>query len=137
MQLAFFAARRKTQRNPPKCLRGITLVKAGPDLSKSRLKGAVGADEILGCGRSHDASSFLEVDPREGFSVRNFQIQVAKMAMVSDIIVYGDDETRKEEVSELGRRLARAQAKRRVEVEKAVDGWVPTYNTFVLEGMIL
>lgn len=134
MQLAFFAARRKIQRDPPTCFRGITVVKAGSDLSRSRLKGAVGVDEILDSSRRRDASSFLEVDPREGFSVRNFQIQIAKMAMVSDIVVYGDDETRGDEVCELGKQLARAQAKKRVEIAKAVDGYVPTYNTFVLEG---
>lgn len=137
MQLAFFAARRKTQRSPPKCFRGITIVKAGSDLSRSRLRGAVGADEILDYSwASQDATSFLEADPREGFSVRNFQIQVAKMATVSDIVVYGDDETRREKVHDLAKQLARAQANKRAELEKIVDGYVPAYNTFVLEGTI-
>lgn len=137
MQLAFFAARRKIQRNPPKCFRGITIVKAGSDLSRSCLKGAIAVDEILDSSGTRDACSFLEADPREGFSVRNFHIQVAKMATVSDIVVYGDDETSKEEVFETGKQVARAQIKKRAEIEEAVDGYVPTYNTFVLEGMII
>ncbi|KAI7249263.1 hypothetical protein KC335_g17852, partial [Hortaea werneckii] len=47
LQLAFFTARKKSLRRTPKCLRGLTIVKAGGDLSHSRLKGAIAADEIL------------------------------------------------------------------------------------------
>jgi dual specificity MAP kinase phosphatase len=89
IQQAFFIARRRALRKTPKCLRGITLVKAGGDLSCSRLKGAIAPEEFMNCGST---AEFKEIDPREGFSVRNFQIQAAKYAMVSDIIVYGDNE---------------------------------------------
>lgn len=103
IQQDFFLARRTTLRKTPRCLRGITLVKAGGDLSCSRLKGATAPDELLNCG---NAAEFKDIDPREGFSVRNFHIQVAKCAVVSDIIVYGDNEA---EVRKLAWRVTAAQ----------------------------
>lgn len=94
VQQAFFTARKRTLRRIPSCLRAVTVVKADGDLGCARLKGAVSPDEIIQHGNH---SEFIEADPREGFSVRNFQIQTAKIACVSDIIVYGKDvdETRK------------------------------------------
>jgi dual specificity MAP kinase phosphatase len=90
IQLAFFVARRKSLRKVPHVLRGVTIVKAGGDLSKARLKGAITPEEILApeslAGQTSDGR-FIDADPRDGFSVRNFQIQVPKMASVSDIIV--------------------------------------------------
>lgn len=88
IQQAFFAARRSVLRRTPSCLRAITLVKADGDLTCARLKGAVASEEFL---QSSESPEFLEANPREGFSVRNFQIQTAKVALTSDIIVYGDD----------------------------------------------
>ena len=133
MQLAFFTARRRTQRSPPKCFRGITIIKAGNDLSKSRLKGAVSPDEVLELKRGRDAT-FIDVDPREGFSVRNFQIQTAKMATVSDIVIYGDQSTKAEEIQELAKRSAIAQNNWRLRSGMIDDEDSPTYNTFVLSG---
>lgn len=134
MQLAFFAARNKTQRHTPKCFRGITIIKAGGDLSKARLQGAVSSAEILEPSSGKDAR-FLDVDPREGFSVRNFQIQVVKMAMLSDLVVYRDRSTSPEEVHNLARKLATAQKACRTKTGFAQDASAPTYNTFILSGM--
>ncbi len=125
IQQAFFIARRRNLRKTPKCLRGITIVKAGGDLSCSRLKGAIAPEEFL--LQDLAGAVFREVDPKEGFSVRNFQIQAAKSAMVSDIVVYGEDEF---EVQRLARDVVAAQQSwRETHEEKGHE--LLKYNTFV------
>jgi dual specificity MAP kinase phosphatase len=125
IQQAFFIARRRALRKTPKCLRGITIIKAGGDLSCSRLKGAIAPEEFL--LRLTSVAAFKEVDPKEGFSVRNFQIQTAKYAMVSDILVYGEDEM---ETQKLARDVVAAQKTwRDMHEEKGHE--LPRYNTFV------
>ncbi|KAH6679826.1 hypothetical protein B0J14DRAFT_307577 [Halenospora varia] len=125
IQQAFFIARRRNLRKTPKCLRGITIVKAGGDLSCSRLKGALAPEEFL--QQSPTGTIFREIDPKEGFSVRNFQIQAAKFAMVSDIIIYGEDES---EVLSLAQDVVAAQQTwREAHEEKGQE--IPQYNTFV------
>ncbi len=124
IQQAFFVARRRTLRRTPKCLRGITLVKAGGDLSCCRLKGAIAPDEFMHCGPT---PAFKEIDPRDGFSVRNFQIQAAKVAMVSDIVIYGEDEV---DVRKLAWDVAAAQQAWR-ETHERMNHELPTYNTFI------
>ena len=112
-------------RKTPKCLRGITIVKAGGDLSCSRLKGAIAPEEFL--LQDLAGAVFREVDPKEGFSVRNFQIQAAKSAMVSDILVYGEDEF---EVQRLARDVVTAQQSwRETHEEKGHE--LLKYNTFI------
>ncbi|OAA59673.1 protein tyrosine phosphatase [Niveomyces insectorum RCEF 264] len=124
MQQAFFSQRRRTLRRTPCCLRGLTVVKADGQLQTARLKGAVAPEEFL---HLDPAPEFLDADPQKGFSVRNFQIQTAKTAMTSDIIVYGDDAAA---VEMLGWDIAAAQQKWRDKHE--LEGHaVPTYNTFV------
>jgi dual specificity MAP kinase phosphatase len=124
IQLAFFIARRRSLRRIPKCWRGITIVKAGGDLSCSRLKGALAPDEFL--VQTSTGTVFRDLDPKEGFSVRNFQIQAAKSAALSDILVYGNDQV---EVQNLAREVAAAQrAWRQSQEEKSTC--VPQYNTF-------
>ena len=136
LQLAFFVARKKSLRKTPKCIRGLTVVKARGDLSHSRLKGAVAPDELLRAVNQSpkeektDEGGFWDVDPKDGFSVRNFQIQACKLAMVSDVVVYGDQQTPHEEVLQLARRISRAQMAR----QKKTDSNVRLYNTFVLSG---
>lgn len=88
MQQTFFTGRRGSILKPPSSLRAITLVKADGDLDTSRLKGAIGPEEFM---KNSHIAEFIDPDPSDGFSVRNFQIQAAKMALVSDIIVYGED----------------------------------------------
>lgn len=128
IQQAFFIARRRNLRKTPKCLRGITIVKAGGDLSYSRLKGAIAPEEFL--LQTVNGALFREVDPKEGFSVRNFQIQAAKCAMLSDVFVYGDDQF---EAQRLAKDVAAAQkAWKETHEEKGHE--VPTYNTFLYTG---
>lgn len=110
VQLAFFLARRRSNKKIPTCIRGITIVKTGGDLTKSRLKGAIGPDEVLlPLDRPNTTSSFIDADPRDGFSVRNFQIQAAKMATISDVVIYGDEYTPKSASLQLARKFAQAQ----------------------------
>ncbi|KAI9694116.1 MAG: tyrosine/serine/threonine protein phosphatase pps1 [Bathelium mastoideum] len=151
IQLAFFTARRKSLRRAPRCIRGITLVKAGGDLSAAKLKGAIAPQELLHCvGRPGSSSSptnseileeeedeellanFLDIDPRDGFGVRNFQIQACKMATVSDIVVYGDAGTSREEVQALGRRVASAQRAWRERSETVSGAGEHVFSTFVV-----
>lgn len=123
LQQSFFTARSRALRKTPSCLRGITLVKSDGDLSIARLKGAIAPQEFL---NNAPFPEFLDIDPKEGFSVRNFQIQAAKSAMTSDIIVYGDD---KHASRSLAWDIASAQQKWRDRHE--IQGHhIPTYSTF-------
>ncbi|KAH8677275.1 hypothetical protein BX600DRAFT_376250 [Xylariales sp. PMI_506] len=124
VQQAFFIARKRTLRRTPCCFRGIVVVKADGDLAASRIKGAISPAELLQPGSDGE---FLEVDPKDGFSVRNFQIQSAKCAMVSDIIIYGEDSSL---VKKVGRQVASAQVKFR-ERHESLNHELPTYNTFI------
>ncbi|KAF3765929.1 hypothetical protein M406DRAFT_276668 [Cryphonectria parasitica EP155] len=124
LQQSFFAARNRSARKTPCCLRGIALVKTDGDLSVSRLKGAISPHEFMHCS---SVPEFQDVDPRDGFSVRNFQIQAAKSAMTSDVVVYGDD-------VHASRKMARdiAAAQQRWRDRHDVQGHpIPTYNTFL------
>ncbi|MCJ1311935.1 tyrosine/serine/threonine protein phosphatase pps1 [Agyrium rufum] len=134
MQLAFFNARRKSQRRPPLCLRGITIVKARGDLSKSKLKGAVSAKELLTVNPGNKVPTFLDLDPKEGFSVRNFQVQTAKMATLSDIVIYGADDATEAELNTLAQRFVCAQRLQRERMESSGRENVPLYNTFVVKS---
>lgn len=129
-QLQFFVAKKKSLRRTPKCLRGITIIKAGGDLSRARIKGAVAPDEVLNlCEES--GKGFIDCDPPEGFSVRNFHIQAAKIAQVSDIVVYGDERTDHRIIRSVAERAAQVQRKWKKELE--AQGQMPeTYHTFVL-----
>lgn len=130
MQLAFFAAHRKSVRNTPRCWRSITIAKAGSVLVESKLIGAMPASELL-AGGDELGNAFLDANPREGFSVRNFQIQQAKAATISDIVVYGGPETSNEDVLLLASRFAAAQRSVQ-EVRKLDEQDSPEFHTFVL-----
>jgi len=134
LQLTYFTPRKRCSRRAPRCIRSITIVKVGGDLSHSRLKGAVAPEELLLATRSgEEVAAFLDVDPRDGFSVRNFQIQAAKLATVSDIVVYGDEQTPKDEVKRLAIRIAKAQkAWRKKDNEAGIEPTI--FSTFVLRG---
>ena len=130
IQLAFFVARKKSLRKHPRCIRAITIIKAGGDLACAKLKGAVAPDEVLSLSDSSD-TGFLDCDPKDGFSVRNFAIQTAKLAQVSDIIVYGDDTTDQRIIKSVAEKTAAVQRKWKRHLE--ASGQCPeTYNTFVL-----
>ncbi|KAI0859372.1 hypothetical protein F4860DRAFT_516020 [Xylaria cubensis] len=125
MQQAFFIARKKRAlRKTPCCLRGLTVVKANGNLCESRLKGAISPQEFM---RPGVEGEFVEMDPREGFSVRNFHIQPAKTAVTSDIVVYGEDA---QVVRTVGWKVASAQVKWR-EKHRAQGSRIPEYNTFI------
>lgn len=132
-QLSFFVARRRSLRKAPKCLRAITIVKVGGDLGCSRIKGAVSPSELL-----HEEPDmqpeFLEVDPVDGFSVRNFHIQTCKMATVSDIVVYGDDTAQEADVVQLAKQFAAAQRIWQSQQSPGEKG-PPRFNTFILSCM--
>jgi dual specificity MAP kinase phosphatase len=136
LQLAFFIARKKSLRRTPKCIRGLSIVKAGGDLSHSKIKGAISPEELLKpCRSATDINcsdcNFLDVDPKDGFSVRNFQIQACKMATVSDVVVYGDNQTSRKEVEMVARRISRAQ----VAWQKKLDvSGGRLFNTFLVTG---
>ncbi|KAF9870546.1 pps1 dual specificty phosphatase [Colletotrichum karsti] len=124
IQQAFFIARHRSLRKTPTCVRGVTLVKADGDVAVARLKGAIAPQEFMHLSAS---AEFIDVDPRDGFCVRNFQIQAAKAAMISDIIVYGDDEAK---VRKLAIDIATAQSRWRHRHESQGHS-IPEYNTFL------
>jgi len=129
IQLAFFSGRRRSARKVPRCIRSITVVKTGGNLSASKLKAAISPDELLDSASS-DVPKFLECDPRDGFSVRNFQIQACKLGMVSDIIVYGDHKTKMEDTIALAQKISKAQ--RQYEARNGFPRCL--FNTFILSG---
>lgn len=108
-------------------------MKVGGDLSKCKLKGALDADELLYPDDAEERSAFLEIDPRDGFSVRNFHIQAAKMAKVSDIVVYGENGSTDPEVRILAKRIAQAQRGWAQQVSSK-ERDMPKFNTFVVSS---
>ena len=107
-------------------------MKVGGNLGHSKLKGAVAAEELLAAPeRPDEEAMFHNIDPPNGFSVRNFQIQACKIATVSDIIVYGDDSTPMQEVKELAQIFSQAQVLWRDEVDP-VGNESEEYNTFAV-----
>ncbi|KAJ5939207.1 hypothetical protein N7466_002341 [Penicillium verhagenii] len=125
LQLGFFSSRKRTQRKPPHAWRGITIVKLGGDLSKARIKGAVAPHEVVSA-----SSRFLMADPPQGFSVRNFQIQTAKLAALSDIVIYGEDNVNRSDLLALAEEFTCAQAAWRLKYDPMHER--KAYNTFVL-----
>ncbi|CAI4212724.1 unnamed protein product [Parascedosporium putredinis] len=124
IQQTFFTARQSSSVSIPQCLRGVTIVKADGDLTISRLKGAISPTEIIQLGTP---AEFLDIDPREGFSVRNFHIQVVKLATTSDIVVYGEDAVA---VTKIGWEIAEAQHRWRLAHEEPEQP-LAEYNTFI------
>lgn len=106
-------------------------------MSHSRLKGAIAPDELLKSAQSTRGKKiepeFLDVDPKEGFSVRNFQIQTCKMATVSDVVVYGDCQTPREEVARVAKKIAKAQTAWQLRME-GPDAGARLFNTFIMSG---
>ncbi|KAJ5488927.1 hypothetical protein N7539_003817 [Penicillium diatomitis] len=125
LQTGFFTNRKRGLRRTPWCWRGITIVKLGDNLNRARIKGAVTAPEVI-----NPSARFLMADPPEGFSVRNFQIQTAKLAAMSDIIIYGEDGDSQSDLLELAEDFVTAQQAWRMKHDPAQER--PTYNTFVL-----
>jgi dual specificity MAP kinase phosphatase len=80
-------------------------------------------------------TGFLDVDPRDGFSVRNFQIQAAKMALVSDIVVYGDENARQNDILALARIISAAQTSYRTKNE-LMSRHQPIFSTFLVTSTL-
>lgn len=135
LQLSFFYAKKKSARRTPSCYRGICIVKAGSRRTGCTLKGTVLPEEILPSNQQDPG--FLCVDPREGFSVRNFHIQVAKFAGISDIVVYGDGEhpDDRAEVMRIAKRISAAQIDFRKQCLGNSSRAFPLYSTFVVESV--
>lgn len=132
IQLAFFAARKKIHRKLPTCLRGLTIVKAGGNLSTSKLKAAIAPDELISVQTGVEKNPcFHDCDPRAGFSVRNFHIQACKMATISDIVVYADENTSRELLIDTAKDLAQAQKAWR-ERDDAYTRDAPDFHTYVV-----
>lgn len=131
-QLAFFIGRRKASKETPKCLRGITVVKANGDLTRAKLKGALGSEELLRVEDGKDPV-FVESDPQLGFTVRNFHIQAAKMARLSDIVVYGTEGPEDPQVRLIAERFATAQ-QAWAEQNTWKEPQAPKFNTFVISS---
>ena len=135
IQLAFFTSRKRALRSPPKCYRGLTVVKVGGDMTTCKIKGAMSPEEVLSSDPACD-DTFLEVDPREGFSVRNFQIQSTKIATVSDIVVYRDEDASDKELFNLAKRFSKAQNTWRVKSSNG-EQELPGFHVFVVSGISL
>ena len=90
----------------------------------------MGPDEVLSLC-DDDSKGFIDCDPRDGFSVRNFQIQAAKMAQLSDIVVYGDDATDHRIIKSVAERTSSVQRKWKKDME-ATGQNVEPYHTYVL-----
>jgi dual specificity MAP kinase phosphatase len=101
------------------------VVKLGGDLSRSRIKGAVSPNEVIA-----PSSRFLMADPQEGFSVRNFHIQTAKLAAMSDIVLYAEDDCSQAALVALADQFATAQHAWRLKMDPLQER--PTYNTFIV-----
>jgi len=134
MQLAFFYARKKSMRRAPTCYRGICIVKVG-DMSCARLKGVITPEEILPSDPA--TTGFLVVDPREGFNVRNFHIQVGKFACLSDIIIYGDNDVDPGEITRISKQISAAQIDYRAQYQRNSTREFPVYSTFVVQSELL
>jgi dual specificity MAP kinase phosphatase len=62
--------------------------------------------------------------------VRNFQIQTAKLAPLSDIVVYGEDGVTADQILDVASRITAAQHHWRVTHD--LEQVMPSYNTFVV-----
>jgi dual specificity MAP kinase phosphatase len=134
LQVGFFESRKKHHgHRARRTWRGITVVKLGGDLTKSRIKGAVSPQELL----TLYGNRFLNPDPADGFSVRNFHIQTAKLAPITDIIVYAESQTLYQEAVDLAKRFASAQAQWACGSESRRYRTPPPCNTYVLSGWLL
>ena len=104
------------------------MIKVGGHPGSCKLKGAVAPHEVL----DPSGELFLDADPRDGFSVRNFQIQTAKIATLSDIVVYGDESVSQADIHAVASGVAFAQADWMERNE--IDRESPPFNTFVLSS---
>lgn len=80
---------------------------------------------------SHFLPRFINLDPQTGISLRNFQIQIAKWATISDIALYVSDEAERANLLEFARLISQAQADFRAE-----NPHIPKYITCIVQDDI-
>ncbi|KAK9478459.1 hypothetical protein V1514DRAFT_342699 [Lipomyces japonicus] len=124
-QLAFLDPTRLHVNSHPSEFRCITLVKLG-SLNSCKLRGTVSHKEILPDASSNE-EGFLDLDPIQGVGLRNFHIQVAKVATVSDIVVYSKKGQPTDGLLGLAKRISQAQRHHRLKNPN-----IPEYNTFIV-----
>lgn len=76
-------------------------------------------------------AQFIDVDPVDGISLRNFHIQISKWAAVSDICLYVSDEILRPRMLAFARLMAQAQKN----IQQNNPG-LPQYSTFIVEDPI-
>jgi dual specificity MAP kinase phosphatase len=122
--------------------RGLTLVHADEVFSnQSRLVGSVLPNEILAAGEHPD---FLDTTESElGINLRNFRIQVARYATISDIVVYGTGAIDAARKIAAAQKKIKAQRQEQIKAAKQQYGNRPLpsvndldYRTFVVIGKI-
>ncbi|CAN6595149.1 hypothetical protein TRVA0_001S00672 [Trichomonascus vanleenenianus] len=74
---------------------------------------------------------FLNLDPEYGVSLRNFHVQVAKWALISDLVVYAPDARDEMEAIAVARALSTAQL-----LLKRQHPHLPKYRTFYVKDSI-
>ena len=106
--------------------------------SKSLLVGSIYPSDIFnppipndGENNYHEPRGFLKISDSEGINLRNFKIQVAKYATLSDIVVYGENGLN-DTVLEIAKQAAWAQQALREENPNGID-----YEVFVILGKYL
>ncbi|CAG8620606.1 13292_t:CDS:2 [Dentiscutata erythropus] len=130
IQNSFFGLRIQEE-CPVPIHRGVTVVQA-EEMSRSQLVGSVLPTDILDYGDPDDPEDdcsvrgFLKITDSEGINLRNFKIQVAKYATISDIIVYGENGLN-ENVLNIAKRMAWAQQNFREENPNILE-----YEVFVI-----
>lgn len=85
---------------------------------------------VLDCQRVNHMPMFLSLDPDTGVSLRNFHIQVAKLAMFSDLVVYRYAQSESDLVESIARVLRLAQ---RHEAYRSAT--VSQYHVFIIEDV--
>lgn len=67
--------------------------------------------------------------------MRSFHIQTAKIAPLSDIVVYGEDGTKQEDILSLALEIATAQREWRKRFDPGQESQL--FNTFILSGSFM
>ncbi|KAJ8102175.1 hypothetical protein POJ06DRAFT_207762 [Lipomyces tetrasporus] len=109
----------------PSSFRNITLVKLG-GLGSCKLRGTVSHKEFLP-DVSSGQEGFLNLDPLRGVGLRNFDIQVAKVATLSDIVVYSKKGQPTDGLLGLAKRISQAQL-----YHRSITPGCPEFNTFIV-----
>lgn len=132
--------------NTPNNTRGLVVVKVGQKTSRGTIIGTTYPDEILAEKPESDEFSledvhtdsykdylpeFINIDPVSGISLRNFQIQIAKWATVSDVVLYVSEESECDNLIGFARLVSQAQ----ISFRDAHPG-LPKFTTCIVEDNI-